>query len=573
MLSPYLVLSFFAPLVLGKTTAPNLQLHEAVDNVPVDFVLSGPAAPDTVLNLRLALVQNNVSGLVDELYSVSDPSSANYGQYLSKEEVEALVAPSLDSVTAVNSWLSLNGLDATIASPAGDWLAVQVPVSKANEILSANYSVFTHVGTGLQTVRTLAYSIPTDLVGHLDLVHPTVSFPDPYGSTHPVAFSRPVSDIDLSNTTSSCANLSSITPACIQSLYKIPSTAATNNSNRLAVTGYVGEWANEADLQASRRSCPMFLERYRPDMNSSTMFMLETVDNGSNNQTLAYAGGEANLDIQYTLGLATGVPTTFISVGGNWSTDGFLGSLLDTANYLLSQDSPPQVVSTSYGLDEKLVSQKFANTLCNAYAQLGARGVSMLFAPGDAGVAGFDHTECTTFQPTFPSTCPYVTSVGGTVGIPETAASLSAGGFSNIFPRPSYQSTAVPAYLSGLGSTDSGLYNASGRGFPDVAAYAVYYDVFIARELIAVNGTSAATPVWASVVTLLNDRLMAAGKPVLGFLNPWLYAGGASALTDIVSGNNRACANDTGFDAAVGWDPITGLGTPDFSLLQSAVGL
>lgn len=91
MLSPYLVLSFFAPLVLGKTTAPNLQLHEAVDNVPVDFVLSGPAAPDTVLNLRLALVQNNVSGLVDELYSVSDPSSANYGQYLSKEEVRTAI--------------------------------------------------------------------------------------------------------------------------------------------------------------------------------------------------------------------------------------------------------------------------------------------------------------------------------------------------------------------------------------------------------------------------------------------------------------------------------------------------
>lgn len=170
MLSPYLVLSFFAPLVLGKTTAPNLQLHEALDNVPAGFMLSGPAAPDTVLNIQLALVQNNVSGLVDELYSVSDPSSANYGQYLSKEEVEALVAPSLDSVTAVNSWLSLNGLNATIASPAGDWLAVQVPVSKANEILSANYSVFTHVSTGLRTVRTLAYSIPTDLVGHLDLL-------------------------------------------------------------------------------------------------------------------------------------------------------------------------------------------------------------------------------------------------------------------------------------------------------------------------------------------------------------------------------------------------------------------
>lgn len=61
------------------------------------------------------------------------------------------------------------------------------------------------------------------------------------------------------------------------------------------------------------------------------------------------------LDTQYTVGLATDVPVTFISVGGD-----FLDALLDTANYVIGEDSPPQVLSTSYGDNENDVSQKLA---------------------------------------------------------------------------------------------------------------------------------------------------------------------------------------------------------------------
>lgn len=57
-----------------------------------------------------------------------------------------------------------------------------------------------------------------------------------------------------------------------------------------------------------------------------------------------------NLDIQYTIGLATGVPTTFISVGPN-NNDGLSG-FLDIINNLLAQSNPPQVLTTSYGADE-----------------------------------------------------------------------------------------------------------------------------------------------------------------------------------------------------------------------------
>ena len=53
---------------------------------------------------------------------------------------------------------------------------IEVPVSKANDLLDAQFSVFTHPGTNTQTVRTLAYSVPSDLVEHLDFVHPTISY-------------------------------------------------------------------------------------------------------------------------------------------------------------------------------------------------------------------------------------------------------------------------------------------------------------------------------------------------------------------------------------------------------------
>jgi tripeptidyl-peptidase I len=58
-----------------------------------------------------------------------------------------------------------------------------------------------------------------------------------------------------------------------------------------------------------------------------------------------------------------------------------------------------------------------------------------------------------------------------------------------------------------------------------------------AGNVTTVGGTSASSPTFASVIALVNDALLAAGKPVLGFLNPWIYSGAYSALTDILEGS------------------------------------
>lgn len=203
-------------------------------------------------------------------------------------------------------------------------------------------------------------------------------------------------------------------------------------------------------------------------------------------------------------------------------------------------------------------------------------------------VAPSEHPYCLTvlFDPDVHTS---ITSVGGTDGeSPETGVSFSGGGFSNYFARPDYQSDVVPAYLSFLGDTYSGLYNASGRGFPDVSAQANNYQIVNDGSTTGVAGTSCSSPLFASIVSLLNDELIAAGKSPLGFLNPWLYSTAASAFTDITSGNNPGCNTD-GFSATTGWDPVcstscfmelitdrpqvTGLGTPVYSKLQAAAGL
>ena len=204
--------------------------------------------------------------------------------------------------------------------------------------------------------------------------------------------------------------------------------------------------------------------------------------------------------------------------------------------------------------------------------QLGALGTSILFASGDGGVSGSQSQSCRTFIPTFPSGCPFLTSVGATTGITETAASFSSGGFSNIFARPSYQSSVVSTYLTALGTTNSGKFNTSGRAFPDVSAQGENVEIIVGGSAGTVAGTSCSSPIFASVIALLNDELAEAGKSPLGFLNPFLYSTGASALNDVTTGSNPGCSTN-GFPARAGWDPVTGLGTPNYAKLRTAVGL
>lgn len=147
---------------------------------------------------------------------------------------------------------------------------------------------------------------------------------------------------------SSCAT--EVTPSCLQALYQIPTTPATQSSNVLGVSGFIDQFANNVDLQ-------QFLSMFRPDLTGTT-FGLQEIDDGQNDQTPSNAGVEANLDTQYTVGVASKVPVTFISVGDD-NSDG-LDGFIDEANFLLGQDSPPTVLTTSYGFNEDEITLDLA---------------------------------------------------------------------------------------------------------------------------------------------------------------------------------------------------------------------
>ncbi|KAJ7775393.1 family S53 protease [Mycena metata] len=566
----FLRFSSIAALVALAIATPTdrsaLVLHEHRAQPASGFVSTGAAPSDAELTLRIALNPNNIAGLESELYAVSDPSSSRYGQHLTPEEVAKYVKPSPDALSAVTSWLQTNKISATAISPAGDVLQFKIPVSQANSLFNTEFSVFTHAATNESTIRTLQYSLPVELSAAVAYVHPTTTFSPPFAVPKP----QPLPSNSKRDTDPTCADITTV--SCLQGEYGIPTTSATQTNNVLGVSGYDNEFANFNDLK-------QFLAKYRPDLPATTKFDVELLDGGSNTQVTGFAGLEASLDIQYTVGVASGVPVKFISVGplNNDTVSGFL----DQINALISDPSRPTVLTTSYGFDEEDLTLPVAQGLCNAYAQLGALGTSILFSSGDGGVGG-NEFECTTFVPTAPSTCPWVTSVGSSQTIlenftknnfSEIGAAFSSGGFSNYFEAPAYQKDDVDAYISSLGDTYSGLFNTTGRGFPDVSAEGVNFVVVAGNETGLVSGTSASSPVFASVIALLNDELIAAGKSPLGFLNPFLYSpAGRAALNDVSDGKNPGCST-SGFNATVGWDPVTGLGSPNYPKLRTAVGL
>ncbi|EMD00234.1 hypothetical protein BAUCODRAFT_119783 [Baudoinia panamericana UAMH 10762] len=266
--------------------------------------------------------------------------------------------------------------------------------------------------------------------------------------------------------------------------------------------------------------------------------------------------------------------------------------------------APTNVISISYGEQEEDLPAYYQQRQCNEFLKLGLQGVSIFVASGDTGVGGLaghgSANGClrngTVFSPTHPNSCPWLTNVGATkvypgrtVYEPESAANdpaghpyhnafSSSGGFSNIFTVPDYQAFAVqtyfadhnppyPYYNDGQYNTSDGLYNRNGRGIPDVAANGDNIAVYARGRLATQGGTSASAPIFAALVTRINEERISAGKGPIGFINPVLYQH-PEILNDIVNGTNPGCGT-SGFDAVPGWDPVTGLGTPNYPKMLS----
>ncbi|KAH9029913.1 subtilisin-like protein [Lactarius pseudohatsudake] len=581
------MLSFLTAAPLADFATPlapwgDMRVRHTWSAVPANWETLGCPFADTTIDLYIALNPHQENALIDALYEVSDPKHPRYGAHLSKGQVAELVRPHPDTLELVTSWLAHHGVRPTSISTThgGAWLTVSnVLVSRANQMLGASYQLYRHAKVNDTIIRTVSYALPEVLHAHIQAVAPTTYFA-PTQTLQKTLRRRSVEAAAASAETEAASGkpvtvLSSravdITPSQLRGLYKmfayVPTAA---DRNALGIFGYLEDYPSEADLA-------LYMGDFRSDVQPPTLatFTVEQVNGGEYDPDTP--GEELSTDVQYASAMAYPTPIIFYSTGGRekWSDSGEPlpgDAVLESLEYILRKTDIPQTISISFGIDERKLPREYAKALCILFAQLGTRGVSVLVPSGDEGVGHGgnckDESGNHRFAPEFPASCPYTTAIGGTTDYdPEVAAPISGGGFSDYFPRPVYQDIAVSAFLERQGTQYTGLYSPEGRGIPDIAAQALKFQIVDDDEDYVVGGTSCSTPTVAGIISLLNDYLITNGRSPLGFLNIRLYDDGFAGLNDITSGSNPGCDTD-GFPAVPGWDPVTGLGTPNFEKLQ-----
>jgi kumamolisin len=287
------------------------------------------------------------------------------------------------------------------------------------------------------------------------------------------------------------------------------------------------------------------------------------------------ADGEVMLDIQVAGAVAPGAN---IAVYFAPNTDqGFIDAVTTAVHDTVRK---PSVISISWGAQEEAWTAQSLAAFDAALQDAAAMGVTVCCAAGDDGSSDIRSKNQRDGKPhvDFPACDPFSLACGGTklLGSGTTIQSEvvwnegdsgTGGGVSNHFGLPTYQASAgVPKSPKGK----------KGRGVPDIAGDAdpqTGYQVrLVGGKNSVIGGTSAVAPLWAGLIALLNQKLASLGKPPLGFCNPVLYnsVSHAGALNDIVTGNNDIEGIGK-YKAKKGWDPCTGLGTPDGEKLLTAL--
>jgi kumamolisin len=288
-----------------------------------------------------------------------------------------------------------------------------------------------------------------------------------------------------------------------------------------------------------------------------------SVDGGSNAPTgdPNSADTEVTLDIQVAGAVAPGSQIAVYFAPN--SDSGFLNALYAAIHDNLRK---PAIVSISWGAPETASTLQSLKDYDAACIDAAALGITVCVAAGDHGSADSDPPGKRALVD-FPASSPHVLACGGTrlsaaKGriVSETVWNngdgwASGGGVSEVFKLPAYQKKAgVPKSANPGGKVGRGVPDVTGNGDGETG-----YRILVGGRWMVVGGTSAVAPLWAGLVALLNQ----ATKKRLGLVNPTLYAlAPGQGFRDITKGDNGAYA------AKRGWDPCSGLGSPDGEALR-----
>ncbi|KAJ3493921.1 hypothetical protein NLG97_g4417 [Lecanicillium saksenae] len=553
VLSKICATAFLASSVFAAPAIPGPMAKFAeIKTAPTNWVNSGRADGSAMLQARIGIKQKDITGLQQKLLDISNPNSANYGKWLSQEQIQEYTAPDASHVAAITAWLTGAGIKNV--SHNHDWIEFSAPISQMESLLNAKYEWYTHVTSGAKLPRTQQYSIPKNLHGMIDVVTPTTAL---YHNLAP-------HEANTDGLTKRAGGATA-TPDFIRQQYNVD--YKSTGSQTIAVTSFQNVGASHSDYSS-------FSQKYNRGLKD---FRDIGVNGGSNNGDGSEA--EGNLDTQYASALAAPNPAEYLAVGPYDFGDGILAF----SQYLNSASNPPSVVSSSYGDTESNYDGSYMDRACNEFMKAGSRGISILFSSGDSGVGGNKQSSCSNgFYGLWPAVCPYVTAVGGTdiingvekvvdFGQYNKAVTSAGGGYSQHFTAPDYNANVTAAYAQSVDPATQQMFNAGNRGFPDISLVSALYPTVINGKVGQLLGTSASSPAIAGMFSLINDYRKSKGQPTLGFLNPLLYSGKVdAAIRDVTEGNNYGCDSD-GFYASTGWDAASGLGTLDFAKFRSLV--
>ena len=569
MKSLVVALLAFTALASGKVT------YEAdVAYTAPNWTREARAAASESVNVVVMMqhTDEQLATLEAKFWAVSDPKSSEYGEHLTQAQVTEIVAPAQASLDAVTAWLT--GAGATISVGAHrDLIEATLPAAAAEAAFGTEIFRFRHnTRRSVSLLRAgAAYALPDAIAPLVKLVAnlarlPALDGPIIVEQQPEEAAEQQVGAWETGCEKNKCANF--VTPGILAQAYSLGAAPTAAAKGSMAVAEFQGVMWDQKGLDTLSAACNLG--------NLTVDFMVG--DNKPAKCEIPVLGlelcAEAMLDIEYIKGVAPNVPLTDI-FNKEYSLISWAKQVED-----LPDGSVPLVHSISYGNDEaQQTGDAFIQAANVEFQKLGVRGISVLVASGDQGVAGRSGRG-KRFHPDFPCGSPYITAVGGTdfatkstVG-PEKAWSDGGGGFSDHFAIPAYQAAAVAAYKTTAAASlpDASYWNNTGRGYPDVAALGGQgnpYCVSVSKSLQGVAGTSAACPVVAGVFARLNEERLAKGGKPLGFLNPWIYQN-AAGFNDVTLGSNPGVQTKVGgFPAVIGWDAATGVGTPNFEKLKA----
>ncbi|KAJ6489762.1 subtilisin-like protein [Mycena sanguinolenta] len=621
MHTAYLLLAF----LLTKSVAS--VVHEKRADHP-SLTYSRRLEGHVTVPLKIGLKQQNTQDLSEHLLTVSDPQSPSFGQHWSPEKVAHVFAPANETRDAVVGWLTDAGFDVDRLRVSYNkaWIHVEnATVDEVEDLLDTEYHVYTHE-SGEEHAACDSYSLPAHIAHHIDLITPTVQ-PNIKLTSRPSNRSGVLRKRSAPLLPVGCDQ--TFTPACIRSLYNMTYVPKATDRNSFGIVSNVPNTYLQSDLDT-------FFANFSPSLVGKSP-LLVSIDGGIVDAVNGTDVGEDGWVLQYTMALVEPQPVTMLQVGdlitggfisfNEWldAVDGsyctFEGGddfafdpqfpnlpIGDFQEHSCGTVKPPYVISNSRADYEYRLSPFYTQRQCNEFGKLGLMGVTVLFSAGNVGAAGSTLGYClddngsvnlnaTHFNPAWPAACPWITAVGGT----QVKANVSGvavngvaqeevwnqdlthgffesggGGFSNRFAMPQYQKAAVNSFLKQLKKTNPSQlkhFNPNGRAYPDISANANNFVAVEEGEFTLDSGTSGATPTVASIITLVNDARLAAGKSPVGFINPTIYSPNfAGAFNDIVSGTNQGCKGwqgdrGDGFQAVPGWDAASGVGTPNLGLL------